>query len=48
MILISLGVLEAARQDVTISRFDVGQTPVTEYAAPIYKFKTIYFNNLVM
>ena len=32
MILISLWVLESARQNVGISRFDVGQTPVTEYA----------------
>lgn len=32
LILLSLAVLEVARQGVEIGRFDVGQTPVTEYA----------------
>ncbi|WP_299404901.1 alpha/beta fold hydrolase [uncultured Roseobacter sp.] len=31
-ILTSLWVLESARQDVDISRFDIGQTPVTEFS----------------
>ena len=30
----SLFVLEAARQDVALAHFDVGATPVTKYAKP--------------
>ncbi|WP_223422012.1 alpha/beta hydrolase [Tateyamaria pelophila] len=34
MTMISLWVLETARHTVSISQFDVGQTPVTEYSTP--------------